>query len=100
MKVFISQPMNGKTNSEILEAREKAEEHVKSLFPGEEIEVLDSFFENAPHEAAPLWFLGESIKLLALADLVVFCPGWVFARGCRIEHMCAKEYNKVTVFCF
>ena len=94
MKVFISQPMNGKTTDEILKERAKVVEAIKNMFPADDIEVLDSFFEDAPHEAAPLWFLGESIKLLGKADLVFFCPGWANARGCRVEHMCATEYGK------
>ena len=93
MKVFISQPMNGKTNEEILAEREKAIETVTNSLPGATIEVLDSFFKNAPHEAKPLWFLGESIKLLAEADIVFFCKGWSKARGCVIEHNCAIAYG-------
>lgn len=58
MKVFISQPMRGKTNEEIKAERErligKAREHY-----GADIEVVDSFFEGAPADARPLWFLGE-----------------------------------------
>lgn len=27
------------------------------------------------------------------ADVVYFAPGWKEARGCRIEHECAKEYG-------
>lgn len=50
MKVFISQPMRGKTNEEIKAERErligKAREHY-----GADIEVVDSFFEGAPAEA-------------------------------------------------
>lgn len=58
-KLFISQPMNGKTNEQILEERQKA---ISSF--DDEIEVIDSFFKDAPHDATPLWYLGESIKLL------------------------------------
>lgn len=41
----------------------------------------------------PLWSLGESLKLMSRADLVVFAPDWEDARGCRIEYMCASEYE-------
>lgn len=51
MKLFISQPMAGKTDKEI--------------------EVIDSFFDGAPK--TPLWYLGESIKLLGQADIAYFC---------------------------
>lgn len=93
MKLFISQPMNGKTNEEILKERQNAIDSVKEKFPGEEIEVIDSFFQDAPHDAKPLWFLGKSLELLATADVAYFCKGWENARGCRIENTCAIEYG-------
>lgn len=91
-KLFISQPMRGKTDEEILAVRQKAIESVKRNF-GEEVEVIDSFFRNAPAEAKPLWYLGESLKLLSTADVAYFAKGWEEARGCRIENTCAIEYG-------
>ncbi len=91
-KLFISQPMNGKTNDEILAVRNKAIESAEREL-GEKVEVIDSFFKDAPHEAKPLWFLGESLKLLSEADVVFFAKGWEKARGCRIENQCAIDYD-------
>ena len=59
----------------------------------EDVEIIDSFFENAPHDAKPLWFLGKSLELLAGADVAYFCKDWEKYRGCRIENTCAKEYG-------
>lgn len=91
-KLFISQPMRGKTDEEILAEREKAiasaEKHL-----GEKVEVIDSFFQNAPAEAKPLWYLGKSLELLSTADVAYFAKGWEEARGCRIENTCAIEYG-------
>ena len=92
MKVFISQPMKEKSNDEIKQEREKIVEALKNTFY-EDIEILDSFFENAPHDAKPLWYLGEALKLLSTADIAVFAKGWHEARGCKIEHLCAEEYG-------
>ncbi len=91
-KLFISQPMNGKTNEEIKVERERIIASVKGALH-EDVEVIDSFFENAPHDANPLWFLGKSLQLLSTADVVYFAKGWEDARGCKIEHQCADEYN-------
>lgn len=91
-KLFISQPMKGKTNEEIRKEREEAIFCEKELM-GDEIEVIDSFFENAPADARPLWYLGESLKLLSTADVAYFAPGWKSARGCKIEHICAEQYG-------
>ena len=46
-KLFISQPMRGKTDEEILKERKVliADVYMKTH---EEIEVIDSFFESAP----------------------------------------------------
>ena len=96
-KLFISQPMKGKTDEEILREREQAvreaEKYLKENGMQEEVQLIDSFFQSAPVGARPLWFLGKSLELLSTADLVYFAEGWEKARGCRIEHMCAVQYE-------
>ena len=91
-KLFISQPMRGKTDEEILAVREKAIASAERNL-GEKVEVIDSFFQNAPAEAKPLWFLVKSLELLSTADVAYFAKGWEDARGCRIENTCAIEYG-------
>ena len=91
-KLFISQPMKGKTDEEILAVREQAIAEAKKLV-GEDVEVIDSFFQDAPVEARPLWFLGKSLELLSTADIAYFAKVWKSARGCRIENTCAIEYG-------
>jgi len=91
-KLFISQPMRGKTDEEILAERKKAIESAERNL-GEPVEVIDSFFQNAPADARPLWFLGKSLGLLSTADIAYFAKGWEDARGCRIENQCAIEYG-------
>ena len=87
-KLFISQPMQGKSKEEILAERKAAICQAKEAV-GDEVEIIDSYFENAPACNRPLWFLGESLKLLATADIAYFAAGWEGARGCKIEHTCA-----------
>lgn len=91
-KIFISQPMKDKADEVVVAEREKAIETAKDYF-NEDVEVIDSFFQNAPHDAKPLWFLGKSLELMAGADVVIFASGWQNARGCKIEHLCAEEYG-------
>lgn len=91
-KLFISQPMRGETDEEILAERKKAIESAERNL-GEPVEVIDSFFQNAPADARPLWFLGKSLELLSTADIAYFAKGWEDARGCRIENQCAIEYG-------
>lgn len=95
MKIFISQPMRGKTDAEILAERERTIKAAKAKWG--DVEVLESFFRGAPTEAKPLWFLGESLKVMADADAVIVCKGWSDARGCKVEIAAADAY-KLPVF--
>lgn len=99
MKIFISQPMKDKTNEEILNERNQLIENAKKRY-GENIEIIDSFFKDAPHNAKPLWFLGKSLELLSTADVAYFAKDWENARGCRIENTCALEYGIEIVECY
>lgn len=90
-KLFISQPMKGKTNEEIEAERAKAIEAAKIALE-DDVEVIDSFFKNAV-DARPLWFLGKSLELLSTADVAYFAKDWEKFRGCKIEHTCALEYG-------
>ena len=91
-KLFISQPMSGKADEEILAERKVAIKAAEELLR-EPVEVIDSFFQSAPTDAKPLWFLGKSLELLSGADIAYFAKGWQEARGCRIENTCAIEYG-------
>lgn len=90
IKVFVSQPMNGKSYDEILETRKLVLDKVKKQLDGYPIEVLDSYFkEELPH---PMNYIAKSIDLMAQADLIVFAPKWELHDGCIIEHDCAMKY--------
>ena len=91
-KLFISQPMRGKTDEEILNERDAAVYAAMEILE-EGVEVIESFFQDAPVDAKPLWYLVKSLEYLADADVAYFAPGWKDARGCRIEHTSAIEYG-------
>ena len=92
-KLFISQPMNGKTDEEIKTERAEIVNRVTERFG--EVEVIDSFIEeNAPDNAnSGLWYLGKSLELLSTADCAYFAEGWQNYRGCRIEHECVVQHG-------
>ena len=92
MKYFISQAMNGRTDEAIKAERVKVIAAMKKANPT--AEVIDSFFEGAPHDENPLWFLGKSFELLSTADICVFVDNATFtARGCALEHSACLAYG-------
>lgn len=93
MKIFISQPMRGKTGTQILAERKEAQDHLREMY-GEGVEFIESYMDDDPvgkNEA--LYKLGRSLELMAGADLVYFMKGWEDARGCKIENECAIAYG-------
>ena len=92
-KVFISQPMCGKTEHEILEERANVFQIAKESFP--DAELIDGYFDDYEPSTGNvgLKYLAKFLELLADADVAYFAPGWYNARGCRIENDCAIEYS-------
>lgn len=91
-KLFISQPMAGKTDKEILAVRKLAVKQAEKSI-GESVEVIDSFFQEHSTFDKPLKYLAASIELLADADVAYFAKDWHKARGCKIERICALAYG-------
>ena len=90
-KYFISQPMSGMNEEDILNARYEVQKLIEKEF--EDTYILDSFIRGAK-DVDPLVCLGHSITILSKADVVVFASGWYESRGCRVEHLIAEEYGK------
>ena len=94
-KLFISQPMRGLTDEEILKVREEIRARAEYVI-GEPVELINSFIEDYPGEinkSIPVWYLGKSIQFLSQADIVYFGEGWENARGCKIEYEIASAYG-------
>lgn len=98
-RAMISQPMAGKTDEEIAEARDRARaklremgyEFVNTLFTGEW--YSDEAMEGRGVVQVPLCFLAKSLENMSLCHAAYFCKGWENARGCRIEHDAAVAYG-------
>ena len=98
-KLFISQPMKGLTDEEILKAREEIKTRAEQAI-GEQVELIDSFVEDYPGEinkSIPVWYLGKSILFLSQADIAYFGGDWRNARGCKIEYEVANAYGFKTI---
>lgn len=98
-KAMLSQPMAGKTNAEIVSARdrairvlrEKGYEIVNTLFTDER--YSKEKMEERGVVQIPLCFLAKSLENMSLCHAAYFCKEWENARGCRIEHEAAKAYG-------
>lgn len=96
---MISQPMAGKSEEEILAAKQAATEFLEK----EDYEVVNTLFsdewtktetmKNSGIVQIPVHFLAKSLEVMATCDAVYFCKGWESARGCRIEHEVATAYG-------
>jgi hypothetical protein len=84
--------MSDKTDNQILAECSKAVSKITELYPKEEIEIIHSFFEGAPHDAKTLWLLGRSFEALSSANLAYFIDDWREYRGCMLEHKACKDY--------
>lgn len=94
MKVFISQPMYGKKTIEVERVQTRI---VRKLVENgyTEFEVIDNYNKkNVPEGAGRLWYLGDSIKLMDQADLIIFADDWDDSKGCLSEFRIARLYNK------
>ena len=91
MKIMISQPMKG-LSVEQVKANRKA---VVEMLEAKGHEVVDTVIAETPPETEhqALWYLGESLELMAQCDCVYFMAGWVSARGCQLEYQAAKAYG-------
>ena len=90
-KLFVSQPMRGKTKDVIFKEREIAVKTVEEYL-GEKFDVIDSYIEEHDPNNATL-SLGKAIVKMGEADVVCFTDGWEYARGCEVEHLIAESYG-------
>lgn len=98
-KCMISQPMNGKTDAEIVADRNRAIEYLES----NGYEVVNTLFtddwyseksmEKRGVVQIPLCFLAKSLENMSKCHVAYFVKGWENARGCKIEHDCAVAYG-------
>lgn len=98
-RAMVSQPMAGKTDEEIEEARDRAHarlremgyEFVNTLFTDEW--YSDAAMRERGVVQVPLCYLAKSLENMSLCHAAYFCKGWENARGCRIEHDAAVAYG-------
>lgn len=94
LKVFISQPMSGKTSEEIRAARNGAKILLCRFYHDYFLEFIESFNPSALGDDKPIKELGKCISLMQDADVVYFAKGYEESRGCAVEFETASKYGK------
>jgi hypothetical protein len=97
-KVFISQPMRGKSEAEIKAVREQIRKELNNTFGTAGWTEIQSYHPEWAEELKEgsnkrVFFLGKSIQLLAEADYAFFADGWSEFEGCYIEYTVCKAYG-------
>lgn len=87
---FISQPMSGREEEEILKERAALSAAIKENF--EDPYILDSFLTGAK-DVNPLVCLGHAITILSKANYAIFAEGWELSRGCCVEYTICLKYD-------
>lgn len=103
-KIMISQRMNGLTNEQIIETRNRFLEYAKK----ENLEVVNTYFTDEWYSKdsmssrgvvqIPLCFLAKSLENMSQCSIVYFAKGWENARGCKIEHEVALQYGLEIIY--
>ena len=93
-KLFVSVPMKGRTEEEIKASIQKMKK-IAEIYEGEELELIDSYIEDNPPKDSKeaVWYLGESIKKLAQADVFIGIDEAYVWNGCCIEKDTAQRYG-------
>ncbi len=91
-KLFVSQPMRGRSEDEIVAERNRVILKAQEAL-GEAVDPIPSYCPGAHEGIGPVRALANNIYLLGDADAAVFAKGWEKARGCRIEHQICLDYG-------
>lgn len=93
-KLFVSVPMEGRTEEEIKTSIQKMKK-ITEIYEGEELELIDSYIEDNPPKDSKeaVWYRGESLKKLAQADVFIgINDAWDW-NECYIENDVASRYG-------
>ena len=93
-KLFVSVPMKGRTEEEIKASIQKMKK-IAEIYEGEELELIDSYIEDNPPKDSKeaVWYLGESLKKMAQADVFIGIYESYDWNGCYIERETADKYG-------
>lgn len=97
LKVFISMGFRGRTDEFIFKRRNSIKEILDHMFST--YELMDNFVKDIPEvNNESVWCLGDSIRIMSNADIVVFDEDYKNFGGCLIEEEIAKKYEMFRMY--
>lgn len=93
-KLFVSVPMKGRTEENIKKSIAKMKE-IAEAYEGEELELIDTWIPDEAPECKNrgLWYLGESLKMMADADVFISAGAFSEYAGVTQELNAALAYG-------
>ena len=91
MKIFISQPITGKSNSEIFATRKNIVSKLHTKYP--DATIINSIILGG-NDTNDIKYLGLTLNLMSDADLIVMAKDRANSKGCQVEQYVATIYNK------
>lgn len=100
-KVFLSLPMSGKTNNDIMDQMKEMKEQFTKDYPDIDAEFVDNFIQDlsyGSYKNPAVVFLAEAIRKLADCDYIYLGKGFENARGCLVEDYISAHYGIERIF--
>lgn len=104
MKIFISQPMTGLDEEDILFTRAKEKAKARLMF-GDDVEFAPSYVSDSTRMKVEqhsdrtdrvnwdMYWLVHSLQFLCTCDILWLVEGWQDSKGCQIEREVAELYG-------
>ena len=104
MKIFISQPMTGLDEEDILFTRAKEKVKARLMF-GDDVEFAPSYTSDTTRMRVEqhskradeinwdIYWLVDSLRFLCTCDTLWLVEGWEESRGCTMEREIAEMYG-------
>lgn len=115
LRVFVSVPMTGRTEKDILADIEEAKDAFNKFFgldfDGDKVIFMDSYTrkdaaDETLHKSPwykdnvrndSLWYLGNAIKDMTICDIILFGRGAYKAKDCQVEEYAANSFDIPTI---
>ena len=95
-KIIISQPLENKTQQEILEIEKTIKENLEKKDFKVESSLLvkeEWLMKKLGIKNQTLYNIGKTLEAMSTCDAVYFAKGWALSKECRIIRLAAILYN-------